>query len=273
MPGVSLEKPRGRIVRAGVAAAGLLLGAACLLPVTELYCTRDAECAPGAHCDAGQCLWPDGGVAGGPGLDGGSGGGAGAGGGAGTGGGVGGSGGGSAGACGPSTCSTGCCLAGACQAGTSQTRCGVGGAACVSCGGEALCVGGQCSGPVDAGAPRSIGAPCVSTTTDCAPGAFCVPESDLSGANGFPGGACVQLCTALSPCPGGSQCVGGAVNGQSATICMRSCPAPGGQSTCRAGYLCVPGAGGGWCRPSCLNGGLAGCAAPLSCDTASGQCH
>lgn len=250
MSPVSLPQSlRGPALGAASLAAGLLVGAGCLQPVAELYCTGDAECAVGARCDAGQCFWADGGPA--PGADGGQGGGA------------------DAGSCGAQSCA-GCCRAGACLPGAAAAACGLGGRACATCPAGGTCAAGECLG--GDGGVSAIGGPCTASV-DCAGAASCVPEVDFSGATGFPGGICVQLCTPSSPCPAGSRCVAGAVKGVLASLCLGSCPAPGGQSTCRTGYRCLPGADGGYCRPDCGTGALTGCTAPQTCDTATGQCR
>lgn len=110
--------------------------------------------------DAGQPM-PDAGVDAGvdAGTGGGSGGGSGGGGATGGGGGAtGGSGGGatatgggtSGGTCGPASCA-GCCVDGRCEPGTTETACGMGGAACAPCGGDPhapyTCVSGTCTPP------------------------------------------------------------------------------------------------------------------------------
>jgi hypothetical protein len=194
----------------------LLLGAACLSPVAELYCNADAECPATSRCLLGQCLWPDGGLA--PGRD------AGVTDGGGAGGGTGG---------GPGT-------------------------------------GGGSAGGGDGGA-STIGTPCT-TTAQCGTAAFCIPPSGFSGPTGFPGGSCLQACADTNPCPGGSLCTNAAVTGVTTTVCFPTCPAPGSRSTCRAGYVCASGAGSGYCRPDCNNGGLAACQRPLACEP-SGQCR
>jgi hypothetical protein len=221
----------------------LLLGAACLSPVAELYCNGDAECPATAHCLLGQCLWPDGGLA--PGLDAGvpDGGGGGGGGNPGTGGGTG-TGGGRPGG----------------GAGSGGGRPGTGGGGPGTGGG----------GPGDGGA-STIGMPC-SSTTQCGTAAFCIPASGFSGPTGFPGGSCLQVCASTAPCPGSSRCIDAALAGVASTVCFPTCPAPGSQSTCRAGYVCASASSSGYCRPDCNNGGLAACPSPLSCEP-SGQCR
>lgn len=248
---------RKTVLPAAVLGAGLLLTAACLTPVAELYCVRNADCASPATCDAGQCFWPDGGLA--PGADAGHD--------AGPGGGT-----ADAGSCEAHTCS-GCCRGTICLPGDTPAACGLQGQACFACPGG-LCQGGECLGgggdAGTAGGGVAIGGSCT-FSSDCATDAYCVPPEDFQGSTGFPGGACVQLCSGARPCPAGSQCVAA---GLSTTVCMATCPAPGGQSTCRTGYRCQAGTGStGWCRPACTNGGLAACTAPSSCEAATGLCR
>lgn len=89
----------------------------------------------------------------------------------------------------PSTCSAtcgGCCSGKTCQAGTSDTACGQGGEACVDCGDNAQCSGGDCL--CDEGFDACDGE-CVDMQTD--------PDHC---------GLCGKICE------GGTECVGGICN-------------------------------------------------------------
>lgn len=96
---------------------------------------------------------------------------------------------------------------------------------------------------------------------------------------GYPGGYCTASCSPSQPCATGV-CVSESILGVGQSTCRAECPSPGaGQSTCRAGYVCAhrPGtttpSAGGFCRPSCVNGGLATCSAGTTCNGSTGYCQ
>jgi hypothetical protein len=197
------------------------------------------------------------------------------------------------GTCAPSPCDAmscaGCCANGQCRGGTSNRFCGVGGNSCQNCGmSGGSCSAGQCvvttqdggTTTVDAGTPSPIGGPCTGGGAagggqTCANGQ-CIPENSFGGSSGFPGGYCTTQCGANQPCAAGSTCVATSAFGVSASACWATCPDVGVQSTCRTGYVCQglgAGATGGYCRPNCTNGGLAGCQNNTTCNTTTGLCQ
>jgi hypothetical protein len=134
--------------------------------------------------------------------------------------------------------------------------CGANGFAC--CEGTSCDVGLGCDTdkyckPMLAG----IGGAC-SQNAHCA-SSNCIPQQSNGS---WPGGYCTQAC-ASAACPSGSKCVN-----LSSAICMKSCPSPGGQSTCRSGYVCDLGwagygAGDAVCIYACTS--AAECGTNLSC--------
>lgn len=90
-------------------------------------------------------------------------------------------------------------------------------------------------------------------------GAYCVES--------FPGGYCAALCD-TTPCPIGATCI----EASTASVCLSACSAPrGGQSSCRAGYICDhDGSGGGVCLPACTGDGDC---APDTCNLGTGYCE
>ncbi len=182
-------------------------------------------------------------------------------------------------ACDSVSCATGCCAIGRClePRNQSQFTCGTLGAMCSPCPGGGACRGGMCVPPTtlpDGGVP---GLPAGSACTGSACGAgFCIEESQFGFNTGFPGGYCVATCGAGQPPCTSGVCVTEAIFGQPGSTCRATCPAPGGgQSTCRAGYVCAPtntsSVPTGFCRPNCNNGNLAACPSGTTCQ-ANGFC-
>jgi hypothetical protein len=175
-------------------------------------------------------------------------------------------------ACSASSCPNGCWdNNGVCRSGTTAGACGTAGAACKQCGFGAQCAMQTCSGAPDAGAidggmGGAIGAACQGAS--CASPGFC-----LSAQVGFPGGYCTSACGGAGSCPSGSSCIVTTIFGMSTSSCMAECAGVGAQSTCRMGYACSAATDGGYCRPRCMNGGLAGCPMGQTCDMVSGSCH
>ncbi len=132
--------------------------------------------------------------------------------------------------------------------------------------------------PFDVGPPADrVGVPCVDTAECRNPpnDGFCIPESsEDGGATGFSGGYCSAACESSSHCSadGGAICV----TFDDVNACLRTCPGPGrGQSTCRAGYLCLRlqnsdggAAPAGICGPGC---DVTGCEMRETC-LPSGYC-
>lgn len=92
-------------------------------------------------------------------------------------------------------------------------------------------------------------------------GAACSSSSDCEDGvceSTKPGGYCSRSCEKNSDCQSGS-CLTDSRTGSS--YCVSKCPAPGGRSTCRTGYVCSPYAApttGGFCEPEAVGGGGAG---------------
>jgi serine protease len=109
------------------------------------------------------------------------------------------------------------------------------------------------------GSVQPVGGPCASNA-DC-------QSNDCIDA--WPGGYCSQVCSAS--CPAGSTCYTLNTSSGPVSVCLANCPAPGGgQSTCRASYVCYPDdIGTGYCWPRCTSS--ADCAG--SCNTGTGYCQ
>lgn len=139
--------------------------------------------------------------------------------------------------------------------------------------------------PPEAPIPTSVGAAC-NVSADCSvpTGAIadCFPPTlPDGGASGFTGGYCTRFqCEGDSDCgtDGGSQCFG---IGASNTACFRGCPASdGGQSTCRAGFVCAAyglADGGqsidGICDRACNAVGAPACPTGRTCNAGTGYCQ
>ena len=183
--------------------------------------------------------------------------------------------------CDATTCATGCCFNNQCVTMQSRFACGTAGAMCQQCMQGNACSAGACV-PSDAGMPPvgdggmvAVGSACASGQA-CQPpqGAICIQEIQFGQASGYPGGYCTSQCGPNNPCSLSSQCVTESTFGFSQSSCRANCPGVGtGQSTCRAGYVCVGGvlSSAGYCRPNCSNGGLAACATGMQCGDA-GYC-
>ena len=189
--------------------------------------------------------------------------------------------------CDAMSCASGCCANNQCQTGQTRFACGLGGQACQRCGMGGQCNAGVCSGGTfdggitptpDAGAPVPVGSPCA-TTTQCQPpqAAFCLSETIAGQATGYTGGYCTAQCGMGTVCAGGGVCITETVFGQQQSSCKAACPQPGGQSTCRTGYVCTlsgSAAVPGYCRPRCdVMGALSACAMGQTCNATTGLCQ
>ena len=146
---------------------------------------------------------------------------------------------------------TGCCEGERCIKTTAQKteQCGVGGNVCGACQNGQTCEAGSCQGtpasdsgiPPDAGTPgddagvtlRAVGGPCA-TTEQCAGNGekTCITQNGHDWVSGY----CSQNC-ATDMCPTSSSCA--LVDTDLGTRrCLEDCTFNGGQSTCRAGYVC-----------------------------------
>ncbi len=137
---------------------------------------------------------------------------------------------------------------------------------------------------LDAGIADKVGNPCTMDSQCQNPplDGFCfLPTFPDGGPTGFNQGYCSADCEDNAKCGDGGVCVG---LGQNFAACFSSCPAPnGGQSTCRAGYVCdalFQTDGGmlpfGICWPNCNNPGFAagvGCGQGQTCNTTTGYCQ
>lgn len=132
--------------------------------------------------------------------------------------------------CNGTTCDTGlsCDSTGYCKPSTTGTDAGTStgtiGAACTSNG---ACQSGVCAFEAQGGTAGCATGPC------------------------WPGGYCIADCT-NSACPSGASCTPYlAAN----SLCVRNCSAPGGQSTCRTGYVCdlnwIPNSSQAVCVDAC----------------------
>lgn len=113
--------------------------------------------------------------------------------------------------------------------------------------------------PKDQPASNS-GAACSSDSQCSGTGAFCVEKA--------PNGACTRECTTNAQCGPNGTCTN---YGSGESFCNVSCPFPGGQSTCRAGYTCFgySNASGGFCDPTPKAPVGAACTADSQCGTAA----
>ena len=164
--------------------------------------------------------------------------------------------------CGPLTCASGCCAAGTCVAGTSDGACGGGGASCSACTSPNICNSNQ----VCAANNLPTGAAC-NAASQCYQPLVGSAECRTSWPNGY----CTSLCLLSDEVCGG---FGGGATGYctSNLECLQACSAPGGgQSSCRAGYVCdfAPGVSRGVCVPRCPT---VACASGTSCN-AQGYCR
>jgi hypothetical protein len=143
--------------------------------------------------------------------------------------------------------------------------------------------GGGGGGSIPDAGPRTLGAPC-SSGAQCTglAGPICIPDQVPGfGSTGYAGGYCTTSCGPTGFCPQSGMCITETFFGNTTSTCKTTCPAPlMGQSTCRAGYLCLPspisstfdgGFPAGWCGPPC-NALLGQCSAGTSCG-ADGYCH
>jgi hypothetical protein len=98
---------------------------------------------------------------------------------------------------------------------------------------------------------------------------FCaLPTMIDGGGSGYEGGYCFADCSDFVDICGSNALCRRTSSGRS--LCFSRCsPAGMGQGSCRAGYVCVPSDGGGYCDRSCLAAG-AGCDGGLYCD--AGYC-
>lgn len=267
------------------------------------------ECQGAEACNAGVCTAGSGGgggggtsAGGGSGTGGSSTGGSGVGGGSGGSSGVGGSG-GALGSCGPTNCSDGCCVGAQCVRGAAQSnsQCGQGGFACLSCVTGNNCVSGQCTGGASCDAQNC--------PNGCCSGTACLSLAQQGngacGNNGnmcmaCPGaqvclnGSCQQPATIGSACSTSAQCASlgtGAYcklrtstnnasyqNGYCTIPCTAAGACAGGQGTCIGGptsVLSVYGEQERFCAVNCPSGGQQStCRTGYSCygDQTGGFC-
>lgn len=151
-------------------------------------------------------------------------------------------------------------------------------------GGRQPSVDGFCVPPASP-IPSSIGDQCMNDLQCSVPtGAIadCFPPTIADGgASGFTDGYCTRFdCTADEDCSedGGAACFG--LNATT-NACFRLCPSSdGGQTTCRAGYVCnaytLPDAGRsltGLCDRACNAVGAPACGTGRTCNAATGYCE
>ena len=179
----------------------------------------------------------------------------------------------------PSTSSAAACVPGCTSPATcgSATTCDTRGFCC-GANGYACCNGNSCEAGLGCDGDGYCKPMLGNIGAACTQNAQCQSNNCLPQQSGgaWSGGVCTQNCSASMQCPQGSRCA----DALSQDICLQSCSSPGGQSTCRSGYVCDKGwsGAGAVCMYACTaasqcgsNPGL-GCSQGFCCGLSTYRC-
>lgn len=176
-----------------------------------------------------------------------------------------------------------------CQAGTCRTGSGTGGGSGSTGGGSGATGGGTGttgggSGTTGGGTGSTGGGTGTLNNNGeaCTDVAQCVGNACIvQSGNQWQGGYCSESCAGSGGCRSGSSCSYALFSGSSTRYCLQDCTWTGGQSNCRAGYVCdrnlIPDRPGtSACFPACTSpsqcGTNLGCEAGFCCGQPSYRC-